>query len=226
MAGRPKQVDSSDTEAQEQLAQQAAQELPEPGHERREALKRREATLEQQIARLSEKILRGSIDTKELEIVNELASKTQYLSVSGARPEFVYSWVSKNRHGQHIQTLKAQGWETVQGDDPEALELKGMDGSTTRQLGDVILMRIKKDIYIVLKAQEQVKTRRQQQNSASTLAEMGDKYRSLGFNVSPYKMNSLAGPDIHSHRLSRGGTALQQLDAQLRDGTVPGMEIN
>lgn len=225
MAGRPKQVGAADVEAQEELLEQAVAELPEPGHERREVLKRRQATLEEQIARLSEKMLRGTIDAKELEICNELASKTQYLSVSGAKSEYVYGWISKNRHGQHIQAAKAQGWETVQGDDPEAVELKGMDGSTTRQLGDVILMRIKKDIYIVLKAQEQTKTRRIQQNSASTLVDMGEKYRNRGFSVRPFGMDSFEGPEIRSNRISSHGTAIQQLDAHLRAGTVPGMEI-
>lgn len=225
MAGRPKTVNESDVQAQEQLMEQAAAELPEPGHERREVLKRRQATLEEQIARLSEKMLRGTIDAKELEIVNEIASKTQFLSVSGAQPEFVYAWVSKNRYSQHIQAAKAQGWEVVQGNDPEALELKGMDGSTTRQLGDVILMRIKKDIYIVLKAQEQLKTRRIQQNSASTLVELGEKYKRHGFNVRPHGMDTFEGPEIRSNRISSHGTALQQLDSQLRNGTVPGMEI-
>jgi hypothetical protein len=225
MAGRPKTVEESNVEVQEQLLEQAVAELPEPGHERREVLKRRQATLEEQIARLSEKMLHGTIDAKELEIVNEIASKTQFLAVSGAQSDYVYAWVSKNRYSQHIQSAKAQGWEVVQGNDPEALELKGMDGSTTRQLGDVILMRIKKDIFIVLKAQEQAKTKRIQQNSASTLVDLGDKYRSKGFSVRPHGMDTFAGPEIRSNRLSSHSTALQQLDAHLRAGTVPGMEI-
>ena len=223
---RPKTVNASDVEAQEELMQRASEDLPEAGHERREVLKRRQATLEEQIARLADKMQRGTIDAKELEICNEIASKTQYLSVSGAQSDYVYGWVSKNRYGQHIQAAKAQGWEVVQGDDTEALELKGMDGSTTRQLGDVILMKIKKDIYIVLKAQEQLKAKRVQQNSASTLVELGQKYAGYGFNVRPHHMDSFAGPDIRSHRLSSHGTAMQQLDAALRDGTVPGMEIS
>lgn len=222
---RPKQVNSSDVEGQEELAEQAAAELPEAGHERREVLKRREATLEEQIARLSQKMMSGAIDAKELEICNELASKTQYLSVNGAQSDYVYGWVSKNRHGQHIQAAKSQGWEIVQGDDPEALELKGMDGSTTRQLGDVILMKIKKDIYIVLKAQEQVKAKRIQQNSAGNLIEMGNKYRHLGFNVKPHQMATLEGPDVRPKPMSSKRGVSSQMDAALRNGTVPGMEI-
>lgn len=221
----PKKVNSNDSEALEQLARQADQELPEPGHARREAQKRRQETLEQQIARLADKMLSGEIDEKELEICNEIASKTQYLAVHGAKPDYVYGWVSTNRHSQHVQAAKAQGWEVVQGDDPEALELKGMDGGTTRRLGDVLLMRIKKDVYIVIKAQEQLKTKRVQQASASTLVEMGMKYRDQGFSVRPYQMDSFAGPEIRPHRLSTQGSALEQMDAALRAGTVPGLEI-
>lgn len=222
---RPKITNNSDVEAQAELEAQAAAELPEAGHERREVLKRRQETLEEQIARLSDKMLRGTIDAKELEICNEIASKTQYLAVSGARPDYVYGWISTNRYGQHVQAAKAQGWEVVQGDDDEALELKGMDGGTTRQLGDVILMKIKKDIYIVLKAQEQAKTRRIQQNSAGTLAEMGDRYRDHGFSVKPYRMDSLQGPEVRPGRISTRHAAMQQLDTHLRNGSVPGMEI-
>ena len=224
MATKPHTVNASDTAKQEELAKAAAASLPEEGHARREAIKRREETLEMQIARLSDKILNGTIDAKELEIVNEIANKTQFLNVSGAKPGYVYSWASKNRHGQHIQALKNLGWETVQGDDPEALELKGMDGGTTRQLGDVMLMRIKQDIYIVLKAQEQAKTRRTQQNSASTLIELGDRYRDKGFSVRPHEMDTFDGPPIRSNRLTSKRSS-QSLDSQLRNGTVPGMEI-
>ena len=226
MATKPQQVSADDSAKQEELAKAAAASLPEAGHARREAIKRREETLEMQIARLSEKMMNGTIDPKELEIVNEIASKTQYLSVSGAQAGYVYSWASKNRSGQHIQAMKGLGWETVQGDDPEALELKGMDGGTTRQLGDVILMRIRKEVYIVLKAQEQVKARRVQQNSASTLVELGDRYRDKGFSVRPYHMDTFSGPPIRSNRISSQRTAMQQLDTDLRNGTVPGMEIN
>lgn len=222
---RPKTVNSDDAQAQEQLAEQAHSELPEAGYERRETLKRREATLEEKIAQMSERMLRGTIDPSSLEIANEIANKTQYLHVSGAQTGYVYGWLSTNRSGLHVQKAKNYGWEVVQGDDPEALELKGeMGGGTTRQLGDVILMRMKEERYIVLKAQEQARTARIQQSSASNLVELGQKYRSKGFTVKPYGMNSFEGPEIKSGVLSRKA-AFQQLDGHLRAGTVPGMEI-
>lgn len=215
---RPKQVQSSDAEAQEQLAQAAHEELPEPGHERREAIKRRQATLEEQIERLAQKMQRGTIDSKELEIVNEIANKTAYLNVSNQRSDYVYGWVSKNRHGQHMQRARAEGWEVVDGDDQEGIELKGVhDNSTLRSLGDVVLMRIKRDIYIALKAREQVRTKEVQQNSAGTLVEMGHRYRDLGVKVYPYRMDTMEGPEIKAHTAS--------LDAALRSGTVPGLNI-
>jgi hypothetical protein len=198
--------------------------LPEPGHERREALKQREESLQEQIDRMSRQMLSGTLDAKALEVVNEIASKTQYLTVSSARPDYVYAWVSKNRHMQHIQALKPLGWEVVQGEDPEALELKGQDASTTRQLGDVILMRIKRDRYIVIKAQEQAKTRQIQRASASGLIELGNQHRSKGFIVKPYLMDGFEGPEIQPRVLSRK-QAMKMVDKALRTGTVPGMQV-
>lgn len=224
MAGRPRQVNKDDVESQQALAEQAASELPPEGHERREALKRRMETLEEQIARMSDKILQGTIDAKELEIVDEIASKTQYLSVSNADPEYVYGWKSTNRHSQHVQACKALGWEIVQGDDPEAIELKNVhDNSTARTLGDVVLMRIKRDRYIVLRAQEQAKTRRIQGEQGITpdLLQMMDKYKDRGITLTPYRMRNLAGPDSWGQNVSR-----QAIMDAIREGTIPGMEIN
>jgi hypothetical protein len=212
------------TEEYDARVQAAEAELPEPGHERREALKRREDTLQAEIDAMAHKMLSGQIDPKSLEIVNEIAQKTQFLSVSNAQPGYVYAWVSKNQHGHHIQELKPLGWEVVQGKDPEALELKGQDGGTTRQLADVILMRIERERYIVLKAKEQAQTRQIQRSSASTLLQMGEQYEGRGIIVKPWGMNSFEGPEIAPRRLSRK-QAMKMVDQALRHGTVPGMHV-
>lgn len=217
-------TDDVTQEQYDEAVQQAEATLPPPGHERREELKEREESLQQQIDRMANKLLSGQLDAKALEIENEIASKTQYLSVANARPEYVYAWVSKNRHQQHIQALRPLGWEVVQGDDPEAMELKGQDGGTTRQLGDVILMRIHRDRYIVIKAKEQAQTRHIQRASAAGLVELGDKYRNKGFIVRPWGMDSMEGPDINPQAMSRK-QAMKMVEKHLKAGTVPGMYV-
>ena len=217
-------TDDATQEQLDQAAQQNEATLPPPGHERREEQKVREESLQQQIERMSSKMLSGQLDPKSLEIVNEIASKTQHLTVSGARPDCVYAWVSKNRYQQHIQALRPLGWEVVQGDDPEALELKGQDGGTTRQLGDVILMRIHRDRYIVIKAKEQAQTRQIQRSSSAGLIEMGDRYRNKGFIVKPWGMDSMEGPEISPRAMSRT-QAMKMVEKHLKAGTVPGVYV-
>lgn len=221
-----KQPVNTEEMTQEQLdaAAQAADAATgeEPGYKREEAKKRREDTLQEEIDRMTKRMLSGTIDTKSLEIVNEIAQKTQYLSVSNPQPGYVYAWISTNQHGHHVQALKPLGWEVVQGKDPEALELKGEKGGTTRELVDVLLMRIKRDRYIVLKAREQAKTRQDQRASASTLVQMGEQYRGKGIIVRPHGMADFDGPEITPRVLSRK-QALKMVDKALRQGTVPGL---
>lgn len=229
---------NKDDEAAVEVAEEAAQaELPPPGHERRESLKRREESLQEEIDRVASQMLSGQVDAKKLEIVNEIANQTQYLTVSNPQPGFEYGWVSKNRSGQHIQMAKAIGWEVVQGSDKEAVELKGSSRSqsggepdTTRQLGDVILMRIPRERFIVLQAKALADTKRKQRASAATLLEMGDKYRGRGIIVKPYMMadddGDLGGPEIKPMRFSSRQQAVKEIDRRLRDGTIPGMTVN
>lgn len=221
---KPVQTENMTQEQLDAAAEAAQADLPEAGHERREALKRREDNLQAEVDRMARKMISGTVDPKALEVVNEIAGKTQYLSVSNAQPGKVYAWVSTRAHGHHIQALKPLGWEVVQGKDPEALELKGQDGGTTRQLGDVILMRIDRDRYIVLKAREQARTRQIQQSSAAGLIEMGERHRDKGFIVRPWGMDTMEGPEIQPQRLGRK-QAMKMVDKALRRGTVPGMII-
>lgn len=203
------------------------------GYLSREQQLRRQDELQAEAERIASQMQSGTIDASKLEIANEIASQTQLLNVSNADPAFVYAWVSKNRHGQHIQALRNMGWITVQGEDPEALELKGGAGTgtpdTTRQLGDVILMKIPHERYVVLRSMEIAHTRQQQKASTSALLELGDKYKKSGIIVRPYRMEDpdgdLSGPPITSKRFTSKSGAMNMVDKALRDGSVPGMEI-
>jgi hypothetical protein len=217
------------------LEEQAAKELPAAGYQRREDMLRRQDQLQAEAERIASQMQAGTVDPSKLAIANEIASKTQYLSVSDADPAFVYGWVSKNRHSQHVMAMKQLGWVTVQGDDPEALELKGTangmgtSAGTTRELGDVVLMKIPRERYVVLRALEVAKNRRLQKASTSALLELGDKYRDKGIIVRPYRMEDpdgdLSGPEIKPRRFTSKQKAMEMIDTVLRDGTVPGMEI-
>ena len=219
-------------EAQAKLEEQAEAGLPEPGYMRHETLRRRQDELQAESERLADQMIRGTVDPKKLEIANEIASKTQWMTVSNADPAFVYGWVSKNRYGQHVQSMHRMGWVTVQGDDPEAIELKGSHGGTspgtTRELGDVVLMKVPKERYIVLKALEEKRKREVQRASTAGLVELAGKYRK-NVKLSAYRMEDphgdLSGPEIRP-RTFTSKMGAQRFVQDLRDGTVPGMEIN
>lgn len=205
------------------------------GYAARESDKMKRDRLTEESERIAAQILGGTVDSSKLEIIDEIASRTQSLQVSNQQPGKVYGWVSKNQHGHHIERMKNYGWEVVQGDDTEAVELKGSGrtmglGSpgTTRELADVILMRIDYERYVVLRAMEIAQTKRVQQASASTLLAMADKYRGQ-INVTPYKMEdprgNLSGPDIKSGRFSNQQNAQRQMTDHIKAGTVPGYEL-
>jgi len=70
--------------------------------------------------------------------------------VSNEQPEYIYCWVYAGQHGLQVNQKKIEGWEVVQGDDPEAVEHQGIGADTTRRVGDVILMRITKDRHLLV----------------------------------------------------------------------------
>lgn len=220
---------------QDKLVEEVEASLPPSGYQRREDMLKQQDRLQAEAERIASQMQSGTVDPRNLEIANEIASKTQFLTVSNADPTFVYGWVSKNRHSQHLQAMKQFGWVTVQGDDPEAVELKGTglgggtSPGTTRELGDVVLMKIPRERYLVLKALEVQKTRNLQKASTATLLDMGDKYRGKGIVVRPFGMEDpdgdLSGPPIRPRRFTSKDKAMKMVDEHLRSGTVPGMEI-
>lgn len=213
---------------EEEALREAHAELPAPGHKRREFMKERLARLQEAAQRMATEMQRGTIDPQKLEILNEIAGRVEYLDVSNARDGRVYTWVSTNRHGQHVQEMKGFGFQVVQGDDPEAKELMDSGGATTRRLGDVILMWCPEELYVALKAKKIVDQRKMEQSSAANLRELVDKNRSRGFSIRPFGMNTLEGPDIEVGRFSNKqmhDAAVKMLDGHLRDGTVPGMVV-
>ena len=238
----PPMVRNHETERMEQLAEEAHAELPPPGDARREVLKQRDADLQAQIERVGQSIVLNNIDPKYLQIIREIQQRTSYLNVSNRKPGYVYAWVTKNNWNNHRTRLEAVGYEVVQGDDPEALELKGTSGiaagtgtpDTTRQLGDVILMRIKEEYYIAQKAREHARTLAMQVASASTLITMARPYFNRGIRVGTQVQgmgDQLQGPRIRPRSFSsRRAQMLGLLDnqvfqEQVREGTIPGMEM-
>lgn len=248
MAERSKQapkVNADDTLTQEELAEQAHAELPPPGYARDEQQRYNIDELQRQAEELVAKHHQGTIDLSKLAMQNEFMMANKYLRVSNPQPGFVYRWTSKNRFSQHIQQARSEGWEVVQGDMPEAVELKGGGipgmGSpgTTRELNDVILMRMPHDKWIVIKSLRILRQQKIQQASSANLIEMAGKYSNV-MTLHAWKMpnpdGQFTGPEIRSHALGRrplgqsGGSTpeersaypqnLAELEDALRGGTA------
>lgn len=241
---RPNTVRADETEAQEDLAQSAYAQLPPPGHQRREMLRRNADNLEREVDALASKVLMGRLDEKYLKLQSEITSRTKFLHVSNADPAYCYCWISKNSNGHHIQRAEQLGWRVVQGDDPEAVELKGSGGAasgagspdSTRQLGDVILMKIPRDKYLLLRALERARVVQLHESSASDLQSLIDRHRKhfkLYNAPETQEYSELGGPPIQPQTFTahprspfgRRRASMERLDRHLRAGTLPGMEM-
>lgn len=197
--------------------------LPPAGDEQREILTEREDTLQQAAEERADTTERGSIDPRAFRIESELAQHFNELEVSNQDPAYSYCWVQSGFYGRMVKAKLAEGWEVVQGDLEEAIELKGMGADTTRRLGDVILMRVTKDRHLILKRRERLKREAQELSVTGTLSELAEKYRQLGLVVH----TDLKG--IHPNtvktmqvRAQARQTAARTMDHWLRDGRMPG----
>lgn len=196
-------------------------ELPPPGDERREVLRERTDELAEKIETNPVEIERA--DPRAFRVENELAQHFNELEVSNSDPNYRYCWVNSSLYGRFVKMKLAEGWEVVQGDMQEAVELKGMGADTTRRLGDVILMRIQLDRYRRL--QRASKARRESQNLAveGSLRQTAEKYADRGvvLHTDLSTMNPQTLKTLNT-RSTAARVATQMTDQWLREGRMPG----
>ena len=210
-----------------QAAKAQPDSLPPAGYERDEELKRRTDALEEAAEEQFSDV--GTIDPAALELDRELQDLIRghnALEVSHADPLYVYCWTYFGLNGQMVWQKKAQGWEVVQGDMKESKEYKAED--STRRVGDTLLMRMRRDRYAKLELAQKLVRERQELSVASEINELALKYRGRGIKVHTDQNATFASGkgmmDTIEKRAARQ-TALRTVDKHLRQGTVPGMEI-
>lgn len=197
--------------------------LPPAGYTRDEELKRRTDQLQEQAETYAPEV--ETINPRKLEPINEIMQKfdenTGQLLVSNRDPAFEYCWVNASSHGIFITTKKAVGWQVVQGDMPEASEHKQV--STVRQVGDVILMRIPKELHQKLRERDFNRAMAQREGVSADLIEKAQKY---GARVS---IEGVTGDqqvlNAAAVRAQARTIANQQMDNMIRSGNVPGMPV-
>lgn len=196
--------------------------LPPPGDARRDALKARHDGLEQQAEETATAQDLHRADPAAFRVDNEIAQHFDELAVSHQDPAHVYCWVNSSLQGRFVKMKMAEGWEVVQGEMPEAVELRGMAADSTRRIGDVILMRIQRDRHLLLQRAERKKRMRRQEGVTANLVEMGERLRDRGVIVhtdveaNPRLMERLA------KRSTARSAANRLTDTWMRQGRMPG----
>lgn len=208
------------------------EELPPAGYERDEELAERTDRLAEKAEVFAESMEVERIDPKKLKVESEIAQHFDELEVDGADPSYVYCWVFSGLGGRMIRQKRTEyqtmthrndgAWEIVQGDSEEALALKGMAGDTTRRLGDVILMRLRKDHYKLLENARKLQSARRSAATESELVEHADR---LGVKV--YTDDNM--PDNVRQKLYNGNRAKEiagkHMDKWVREGRMPGTPL-
>lgn len=198
--------------------------LPPAGHERDEELLKRHDNL-QQAAEEQEAdvhtIAKPQVFREEREL-QHIIREEDGLNVSNPLPGHVYCWVYTGLQGQKVWQKKAQGWEVVQGNDPESAEYKFND--TTRRIGDTMLMRISMDKHLKLVRAGEIKLSKLEEGIASELQELGDRAGGA------FKVHADPATNPHINTMearSRGSqqVAMKHVDKMLRRGTVPGVPV-
>jgi len=197
--------------------------LPDPGHERREALKRRLEKLNAEAAELSAELEVEVVDSSKLEPDREILQHYNAgdLPVSNRQDGFEYCWVfadpRNNMAGRQVFKKRIQGWEVVSGAMPEASDHKHVDG--TRRVGDVLLMRIRYDRYVKLRREEKETLKKREAGVSAGFMELGQKHAATGIKVyDTVPDNALK----HAQNAAAQERAGKITDKWIKGGNMPG----
>lgn len=210
--------------------------LPPAGDERRDVLKARTDDLAEQAE--TDGAEGGAIDPKALRVENELAQHFgldggfNELDVSNKNLAYEYKWQQSGFYGRFVKRDLAMGWAVVGSmtdeDDGEAIELKAVDG--TRRLGDVVLLRMRKDKFKLMKRREAAHRQAVQDGSTAALEELADEARrkhpsAKGLKVhTPGNMSEAVMKRLGMDAQAKD-TVTKIIDRQVRDGRMPGVPI-
>lgn len=169
--------------ARARLARQQAQPVVDlaAGKDRNEQRAINKDSLERQIEENAaetgiESIDRSKLERRDPEIerhIRRRRDRSSGIPVDNMQPGYRYAWVTiAGPHGESARgnirqmnaDAKAVGYETVEGNMPEAEDFKGNDGmagTTARGVGDVRLMRIKEEHYQETLAEDRERAERQ-----------------------------------------------------------------
>lgn len=211
--------------SKEEAAKLPQQTAPAAGTVAREEWDKRKDALEEAAADDP----REAIDPEKLEPDREIQQKFQHgdLPVSNPQAGYDYCWVQAAPQwgGQFIFAAQSHGWQVVRGDMPEAPEYAESDSAGrptgNRRVGDVILMRIRKEVRAARKAQlDRRRLLKQADLEASEeMQAIARRHRGIKVHTGTAALDRMRKHELAKH------LAAKQLEARLRTGMVPGMEM-
>src|SRR6266571_3789042 len=208
-------------------------ELPDAGYSREEELLKRQDELEQKLAQLTDSKNGGvdtaAVDPSKLEKENEILTFIERGSFPVRNPDDLYEYCAVQRDqfgkfgGVHIFKKRAQGWEIVRYGDPEEWGVKSPEGYCV--IGDTILMRVRKDIYLRLHRRGQQIADLRRSAADHELRQVGDKARSRGIITTVDE----AVDDRQLQRMANRADARRKANAitdkWIREGKMPGVGV-
>ena len=212
---------------------QVSPNLPPPGDARQEVLKQRTDQLEEEIDQKSNQFI--GVDSSKMEPDNEILNDIDkgFLHPPCADPKFEYTWVQCKHPVDHpsrmveiklAEKIKVNGewkrpWQVVMGNDPDAKGFK-VSAENTCTIGDVLLMRCRKDHYALLTLEKRRKTLERSYGTDSALVDMALSYNAAGGEAAYSKYKDDANFSLFGNEFK------MKLDNALRTGNLPGMQIN
>lgn len=203
-------------------------ELPLAGDARREVMAERADVLAQKSEELS--VDAGAIRADAFEIENEIAQHfdADYGMVPpNPSPDHEYCWVQRDPKGLYgnrwFLAKQGEGWQRVTSRDPDAVGMEHAifaDGSLV--VGDVLLMRIRKERYALLAQRQEDKTRRLEYGASGELQARAERH---GVGI----FDAGTPGQLREQIQARGGNRLvvsvrpSHGDQALRTGTLAGM---
>ena len=124
-----------------------------------------------------------------------------------------------------VTQKQIEGWVVVQGDDPEALEHKGIGGDTTRRVGDTILMRVPLDKFLLLERRRKAQAQRftdEKSNLSEDAIKLAGKYGIPIYQDGEVDARTLKRMISNADAKKIAGKMTNKL---LRQGRMPGVRV-
>jgi hypothetical protein len=210
--------------------------LPPAGGARREELKRRTDQLEEKAEEQYADV--GKIPKEALKPDREIREhiRKSHLEVGTQHPYLKVKWVNYvNLQGSMVWAAKADGWAVATAQDiPDAKELVREDG--TIRIGDVLLMCIRIDDYLVLEKHEKTKRLRQQYGVEAEIHDLAARTNAregkvVFKNVQTPGLGGMSEETLQTiearaeRQTAARRTAAEHLGNRMKRGTLPGVPI-